>query len=186
MGLVLALCSAAAINLGFLLQHRGLRSGVSGAWGKGQLVRAALHSPTWLVGQGLGWLGFAVQVAALSIAPLSLVQAFAAGGLALSVPLAAATLGYRVSSRQTVAVLLTAASLASLPVALASGHDHLTTSALIACAAAGTGGALALGRLRSPALQAIAAGVFYGVADSAIRAVSVKWGVQGAGALVSI
>ena len=86
-GLLLALTSAALINIGFLLQHRGLRR-TGGGGILGQLWRA-LHDPVWLSGQALGWAGFIAQVVAVAVAPLSLVQAFAAGGLALSVPVAA-------------------------------------------------------------------------------------------------
>jgi enterochelin esterase-like enzyme len=184
-GLILALVSAAAINLGFLLQQRGLVRDAARARGMKELVRTALRSPTWLAGQSLGWLGFAVQILAVAVAPLSVVQAFAAGGLALSVPLAAAFFGHRVTRRQTVAVLLTAAGLASLPLGLSNAKDHLETGALIACSAGAAAAAAILCILRAPAIRAIAAGIFYGVADAAIKAVSVTWGPHGAGALVS-
>jgi enterochelin esterase-like enzyme len=184
-GLLLALWSAAAINVGFLLQQRGLRRDGAGATGARQLARAALGSRSWLAGQAVGWLGFAAQIAAVAIAPLALVQAFAAGGLALSVPLAAGLFGHRVSRRQAAAVLLTAAGLASLPLALGARRDHLQPGTLIAWSAVATVVAIALARLRSPALRAIAAGVFYGVADGAIKAVAVGWHAHGADALLS-
>src|SRR5262249_17101181 len=91
-GLLLALVSAALINLGFLLQHRGLEQ--SGAEAGARMFGRALRSRAWLGGQALGWLGFVAQIAAVAIAPLSLVQAFAAGGLALSVPLSATLFGH--------------------------------------------------------------------------------------------
>lgn len=185
LGLILALVSAAAINLGFLLQQRGLVGGAAQARGMRELVLTALRSPTWLTGQALGWVGFAVQILAVAVAPLSLVQAFAAAGLALSVPLAAAFFGHRVTPRQTAAVLLTAAGLASLPLGLSNGKDHLETGALIACSAGAAVAAATLCIPRAPAVRAIAAGIFYGVADAAIKAVSVTWGPHGASALVS-
>ncbi|MFZ1997078.1 MAG: hypothetical protein WAU75_23385, partial [Solirubrobacteraceae bacterium] len=87
-GLLLALVSAAIINLGFLLQHRALGdvAGVAGILGR---LRRSLRNRVWLCGQALGWLGFGLQIVAVALAPLALVQAFAAGGLALSVPMAA-------------------------------------------------------------------------------------------------
>ena len=89
-GLLLALGSAALINLGFLLQHRGL--GAATSTGMAVALRSAVRKPHLAERPGAGLDGFAAQIVAVAIAPLSLVQAFAAGGLALSVPLAAGLL----------------------------------------------------------------------------------------------
>ena len=43
--------------------------------------------PFWLAGQAIGSLDFALHIVVVAISLLSLVQAFAAGGMALSVPL---------------------------------------------------------------------------------------------------
>jgi enterochelin esterase-like enzyme len=180
--LLLALGSAAAINLGFMLQHRGLAAHPAAAR---RSLAAALRSRWWLAGQGLGWVGFAGQIIAVAIAPLSLVQAFAAGGLAISVPLAAGLFRYRVSRRQLLAVLVIAASLASLPLALSPAHGRLHTDALIGSAVVGLLAAMTLALTGRPFLRAIAAGVFYGVADAAIKAVSVGWRLHGSVALFS-
>jgi enterochelin esterase-like enzyme len=180
--LLLALVSAAAINLGFMLQHRGLAAHPAGAR---RSLAAALRSRWWLAGQALGWVGFAGQIIAVAIAPLALVQAFAAGGLAISVPLAAGLFRYRVSRRQLLAVLVIAASLASLPLALSPAHGRLHTDALIGSAVVALLAAVALALTGRPSLRAIAAGVFYGVADAAIKAVSVGWRLHGSVALFS-
>ena len=179
--LLLALASAAAINLGFLLQHRGLASQPAGRTS----FAAALRNRAWLTGQALGWIGFAAQILAVAIAPLSLVQAFAAGGLAISVPLAAGLFGYRISRAQLLAVLLIAASLASLPVALSTVHGRLNDTALIWLVAVTLPAAVVIGLARVASSRAIAAGLFYGIADAAIKAVSVEWRVHGSGALLS-
>ncbi len=169
-GLLLALASAAAINLGFLLQHRGLSRLSMPA------VRARLHSRPWLGGQALGWLGFASQIVAVSLAPLSLVQAFAAGGLALSVPLAARLFAHRISPGQRMAVLLAAAGLAVLPLGLAAGSEHVRGPALMIalCVAAGAGAAAGLS-IPWPAARAMVAGLFYGIADAAIKVITLRW-----------
>ena len=130
-GLGLALVSAALINLGFLLQHRGLGRAGGAAGGPGRL-RRSLANPVWLSGQALGWAGFCLQVAAVAIAPLSLVQAFAAGGLALSVPLAAGIFRQPVTRGQTTAVLMIAAGLAVLPIGFSTARRIV--SALLALA----------------------------------------------------
>lgn len=181
--LALALVSAALINLGFLLQHRG----IAGQAGVGTLrgLRRSVTSRAWLSGQLVGWVGFAAQIVAVVLAPLSLVQAFAAGGLALSVPLAARAFGHRIGRGQRLAVLLVAAALAVLPIAAATGHDRLDARRLALTVAGflvlGTGAAAR----RTGTGRALAAGVFYGAADAGIKAIAVRWGAHGLAALLS-
>jgi hypothetical protein len=182
-GLLLALLSATLINLGFLLQHRGLEQ-VGGAGG-GRMFARALTSRTWLSGQALGWTGFVTQIAAVAIAPLSLVQAFAAGGLALSVPLSAAVFGHRIARGQQLAVLAIAAGLAVLPVATPVVHEHLIHDRLLLAAIVGFAIATVIATSGEGTRQAVAAGIFYGVADAAIEAVSVRWSAHHFGALFS-
>jgi hypothetical protein len=184
-GLLLALLSAALINLGFLLQHQGLGNAPATATGGAARLRRSLTNPTWLSGQALGWLGFGLQIAALAIAPLSLVQAFAAGGLALSVPLAAAIFRHPVTRPQTLSVLVIAAGLAVLPIGSATVSDHISAGRLVAALALGAVAAGALGRTGSAAVRAAAAGVFYGLADAAIKAVALDWHSHGMAALLS-
>jgi hypothetical protein len=182
-GLLLALTSAALINIGFLLQHRGLcRTSCDGMVAQ---LRRAIRDPFWLGGQALGWVGFAAQIAAVAIAPLSLVQAFAAGGLALSVPVAAGLFRQRVTRPQMLAVLLMAAGLATLPIGFSTARDHLSTSSLVIAVAAATLAALVISSVSASWVRAIAAGVSYGVADAAIKAVSLGWRAHGTGALLS-
>jgi hypothetical protein len=182
-GLLLALVSAALINLGFLLQYRGLHHHPSS--GMAEQLRHVFRDPVWLCGQALGWVGFAAQIVAVVIAPLALVQAFAAGGLALSVPLAAVLFHHRVTRTQLLAVLLMAAALAVLPVGFSAARDHLHTGSLAAATAGGAVLALAVARLRVSWAKAVAAGVFYGLADAAIKAVSLDWHVHGASSVLS-
>jgi enterochelin esterase-like enzyme len=180
-GLLLALLSAAAINLGFLLQHRGLVS--TPAVARKPLL--LLRNRSWLAGQAIGWIGFGAQIIAVALAPLSLVQAFAAGGLALSVPLAAGFFRHRVSRSQALAVLAIAVSLALLPLGLSARRSELHAGILIFSSAAMLAVGIGLGLQRRPALRALAAGIFYGVADAAIKADSVNIRGHGAGALLS-
>ena len=171
--LLLALVAAALINLGFVLQHRGLAG-----LGPGSASRA-VRSRTWLLGQGVGWLGFGAQIVAVALAPLSLVQAFAAGSFALSTPIAAAALGYRITRAQLIAVGLIALGLITLPIGIHPHHDHLAGGVLIAGALIVAAIALVLGRMASPLARAIAAGGFYGVADAAIKACALGFGAHG-------
>jgi hypothetical protein len=182
-GLILALGSAALINLGFLLQHRGLRQRAPG--GLASMLRGAVRNRIWLAGQALGWIGFIGQIIAVAIAPLALVQAFAAGGLALSVPLAAGFFKHRITSAQLLAVLLIAVSLATLPIGFSSARDRLHPTTLALAVAVFVLLALAVSGWRSSVGRAIAAGLFYGVADAAIKAISVGWRAHGLTAVLS-
>jgi hypothetical protein len=89
LGLALALGSAVALNWGWLEQHGAAR----------ELPRLTLRRPltslrtlfcdrTWVVGFSVGLGGWALYVAALALAPLSLVQATSAGGIGLLAALA--------------------------------------------------------------------------------------------------
>jgi hypothetical protein len=179
--LLLAAFSAAAINLGFLLQHRGLGGQkVNGA----TAMLSMLRNRTWVAGQVVGWVGFAAQLAALALAPLSLVQAFAAGGLAISLPVAARGCGYRVTRRQLLAISLIAVGLASLPIGLRA-HSHLDGGALLPSLLLVLLIAAAIGVAGGAPARAVAAGICYGAADAAIKAASFGWRAHPAGALVS-
>jgi CubicO group peptidase (beta-lactamase class C family)/enterochelin esterase-like enzyme/drug/metabolite transporter (DMT)-like permease len=178
--LILALLSAALINLGFVLQHRG--HGRARARRRTSLT-SGFREPSWLVGQAAGWIGFAGQILAVALAPLTLVQAFSAGSLALSVPLAAGLFGHRVTRRQLAAIVLIAVSLASLPLGFGSAHGHLRPGLLIAAGLLVmlAGGLLA--RRRRAATLAVLAGAFYGAADGAIKAAAIGVRFHGSGVL---
>ena len=83
-GLVLALASAAALNWGFFAQHaaasalppRSLRRPLAS-------LRVLFAHRGWLVGFLAGIGGWVLYVAALALAPLSLVHATSAGGIGL-------------------------------------------------------------------------------------------------------
>jgi hypothetical protein len=174
--------AAAAINIGFLLQHRAL-TGQAG--GGSRALIAMLSNRTWLAGQAVGWAGFLGQLFAVALAPLSLVQAFAAGGLAISLPIAARVFGQRVSRSQMLAILVMALALTSLPIALAS-HSTLHGGTLLLMSLIMLTIAAAIGVTGGSAAQAIAAGCSYAVADAAIKAISTGWHSHGFAALVSV
>jgi esterase/lipase superfamily enzyme len=185
-GLILALVSAAAINMGFLLQHRALskippvRRRIL-AW-----LRQALRSRSWLAGQAIGWAGFAAQIVAVALAPLSLVQAFAAGGLALSVPISACLFGHRLHSRQLFAVLAIALGLFILPIGLSAGTDHLHADHLGLAMTVALVVAVPIAIAGRSITWAIAAGLAYGIADAAIKALFVTWGGGGSRAVCCV
>jgi hypothetical protein len=125
-GLVLAICSAAALNWGWVAQHRAasalpplaLRRPLAS-------LRALFATPVWLVGFLTGIGGWALYVAAVALAPLSLVQAVAAGSVGL-IALFARRHGAAASRAQLAAIVLAIAGLLLLAVSLGSGgvHEH--------------------------------------------------------------
>lgn len=175
LGLVLALTASVALNLSYLLQHSG--SGSAPAITPLRplaSLRSLLASRLWVVGALVGLGGWALHVDALRHAPLSLVQAFVAGGLVLAVPLAVA-LGHRVDRGERGAMAALAGSLVLLT--LGAGHrgagplhplpllSGLGAAALLSAVVA----ALPARGRRGPALG-LAGGILYGAADMAIKA----------------
>jgi hypothetical protein len=80
-GLILALGCAAFSGVAMLCKHRGAMAAPDVAMRSPLRSAAALfRSRWWAIGFGLATLGWAMHVAALSMAPLSVVQAVIAGG----------------------------------------------------------------------------------------------------------
>lgn len=175
-GLGVALAAALVQNCGFLLQHRGARDlAAVNVRAPVSTLRMLGASPMWVGGLGLGLGGFVLHVLAISLAPLSLVQAFVAGGLAFSVPLAAVSLGAPLAAAERRAVLVMAAALVVLPLGLRVSPPHRPPPA---GALAGFCAVVAIIGLTSAAVASrgnraaglgIAAGALYGVLDTIIK-----------------
>ena len=189
-GLLLALSSAAALNWGFLAQHGAAASLPP------LTVRRPLRSlgilfatPRWLAGFVVGLAGWALYVAALRLAPLSLVQAASAGGIGLLALLVNRTTAARLARREWSGVVLAVAGLALLGASLArhaGGGRHASLGAvaawifvslLVAGLVAGPGAT----RLVAGAGLGVAAGVLYAAGDVATKAA-----VAGGAALVFV
>ena len=120
-GLVLALVSACALNWSYYVQHGAAASLPPLSLRRPLRSLAALFgNRRWLVGFCTGIGGWVLYVIALTLAPLSLVQACAAGGLAVLAALA----GVR-SRKERLAVATSIAGLVLLAVSLA-GCPHLS------------------------------------------------------------
>ncbi|WP_320670283.1 hypothetical protein [Patulibacter defluvii] len=176
-GALLALLASLALNAGYLIQHRGGRDAPPVDVRRPlRTLAGLLRSRVWLLGTATGTLGWALFVAALALAPLSVAQAFAGGGLALVVPLAARVTGRPLAARERAAVPAIAVGLALLavgtrdPGARTADHEQLLPLLVGASLAAGALLALPAGG-RRPQLLGVAAGVFYGAADAATKAV---------------
>jgi hypothetical protein len=178
-GMLLALAAAVALNGSYLLQHAGsTRTRAIDARQPVQTLVALLRSPAWAIGAVVGVSGWALHIAAMREAPLSLVQAFVAGGLALAVPMAAVGLGQRLApaERRALALMVLALALLSLGLPRDAAHARFHGPALAAWLA-GLAGLAALFILRAPAARrpaalGLAGGLLYGAADLALKAVT--------------
>jgi hypothetical protein len=128
----------------------------------------------WLLGLVLGTTGWAMHVAALARAPLSLVQAFVAGGLALLAPIATRWFGQTLKPAESVAVAVMALGLAALALGV---HEPRNGDALpgagLAVFLGGSAVVAAVVATRRAAVPlALAGGLLYGAADTAIKALT--------------
>ncbi|HEY6671467.1 MAG TPA: hypothetical protein VIZ91_03090 [Solirubrobacterales bacterium] len=183
-GLILALGCAVFSGVALLCKHRGAVAAPDVAMRSPLRSAAALfRSRWWAIGFLLATLGWGLHVAALSMAPLSLVQAVIAGGLALLAVPARRWFGLSVGRRDLIGLGLCAAGLSFL--ALTAGHGHANGAFTGSTMLAFEGGTLALvGMLlvasahrrlvsRGWVLLAVAAGTSIGVSDVAIKALAV-------------
>jgi hypothetical protein len=183
-GATFAVAASVALNGSFLIQHVGAASAPAvTAVHPLRTMRGLLSARTWVLGGALGMGGWALHVAALSHAPLSLVQAFVAGGLALTAPAAKRWLHRPVGQSDLVAVVAMAAALAVLSGGISGASGRASAAGLVAfapCVAAGAGALAAAGlRRRRPALLAAAGGVLYGAADVGIKELTEAHGLAG-------
>jgi hypothetical protein len=188
-GVLLAIAAAVALNASYLMQHAGSSATAAiDARRPVATMAALLRSPIWAAGCAVGLTGWGLHIGALREAPLSLVQAFVAGGLALTAPMAALGLRRRPARGETQAVALMVLALALLSIGLAGGGRHASFDRLALAAAlavlvcrAAVLAVLVDGERRPLALGA-AGGLLYGAADMALKAVT---GLHGAGAIVA-
>jgi hypothetical protein len=125
LGLGLAAIAALMANLAGLLKHRGCQRVASVQFRRPLASAQALSRSRWFAaGWGLAAAAWLVHVAALSMAPISLVQAVVAGGAVSLAVLTQGLFGGRVENRQWLALLLGAAGLAVLAVTLPRFGDN--------------------------------------------------------------
>ena len=196
-GILLALACALATNIGFLFKHRGacaapkvdVRRPLRSAR---ELFRSRLFAIGMVIATG-AWI---FHVAAMAVAPLSIVQAVLAGGVVLLAVMAERLFGLRIGARQWMGLGLTAAGLMLLGVTLPPAHgaqSQFSVPGMIAfeagLVAAGT--LLIAGpRIGAPAhhhgfMLGAAAGILFGVSDVAIKAISGLVGSAGPMGLLS-
>src|SRR5215212_10018680 len=125
LGLALALATAVASLLGFLLKYRGAIESPDVDWR--QPVRSSLRlfrSRAYAIGMAVAMGSWGLHVAALSLAPISLVQTVIAGGLVLLTVLANSVFAHHVTRREWMGVAMTAAGLAFLAATVGNTGDN--------------------------------------------------------------
>ena len=183
-GILLALACALATNVGFLYKHRGacaappvdmrhpLRTG-----------RALFASPMFSIGMLIATGAWIFHVAAMSMAPLSIVQIVLAGGVVLLAVMAERVLGVQIGFKQWIGLACTAGGLMLLGVTLPvahGAHSQFSVPGMIAFEATliVVGTLLIAGpRIGAPEehhgfMLGAAAGILFGVSDVAIKAMS--------------
>jgi hypothetical protein len=196
LGILLALACAFATNLGFLYKYRGACAAPSVDIRHPVRSARCLFSSKWFaVGMVVAVGAWLLHVAALAVAPISLVQAVLSGGVVLLAVMADRLFGYGVGPRQWVGVTFTAVGLLLLGVTLpasSGAHSQFSAVAMIAFEGGlvGVGALLIVGKhIGGPAehhgvMLGAASGVLFGVSDIAIKAITGMVGSPAAGSVL--
>jgi drug/metabolite transporter (DMT)-like permease len=184
LGILLALACAFVANLGFFFKYRG-----ANAVPRIDLrhpfhsVRLLYSSKWFTLGMIIATASWGLHVAALALAPMSVIQVSLAAGVVFIAVMADRWFGFKVGRRQWIGLTLTAAGLVMLGLtlpALHGAHSQFSQAAMISFEAAmfGVGGLLIMGpRMGGPVehhgvMLAAAAGILFGVSDTSIKALT--------------
>jgi drug/metabolite transporter (DMT)-like permease len=184
LGIALALVCAIATQLAFLCKHRG-----ANAVGDVELrrplhsARTLMRSKWFAVGMAIAGGAWILHVAALALAPISVVQAVLASGVVVVAVLGDRLFGCEVPGRQWIGVGMTALGLLALVLTLPA-PDGSTSGFATPMLLAFEAGVLLLGaalvlapRLGAPAhhhgaVLGAAAGAMFGLSDIAVKALT--------------
>ena len=179
-GLLMAVATAFFAVVGFLYKHRGAAASPPIEWQRPVRTSLALFRNRWYVLGiviAIGSWGF--HVAALALAPISLVQSVIAGGLVLLTVVADRLFAHEVTRREWVGVALAALGLAFLAATLEGSGNGAHSDYEAATLAIFLGSVTALAvtvavvgwRTGQPGVAlGASAGLFWAVSDTAIKA----------------
>jgi drug/metabolite transporter (DMT)-like permease len=195
LGILLALVCAFVANLAFFYKYRGANEVP-----KVQVLHPfrsarSLYSSKWFtLGMLTATASWGLHVGALTLAPMSVVQVALAAGVVFIAVMAERLFGFEVGRRQWIGLFLTAAGLVLLGLTLPTfhgAHSHFSQAAMISFEAGlfGLGGLLIMGpRMGGPVehhgmMLGAAAGILFGVSDTAIKALT---GITGAHGILAL
>jgi hypothetical protein len=195
LGILLSLACAFVANLGFFYKYRGANS-VASVDVRHPLrsIRTLFSSGWFALGMIVATASWALHVAALALAPMSVVQVALAAGVVLIAVMADRMFGFEVGPRQWLGLWLMAAGLVLLGLTLPAmhgAHSQFSAPAMIAFEAGlfGLGGLLIMGpRMGGPVehhgmMLGAAAGILFGVSDTSIKALT---GIVGAHGVLAV
>jgi drug/metabolite transporter (DMT)-like permease len=184
-GLICALLSALGTNLAFLFKHRGAVAAPD--VDMRHPLRSAIdlfRSRWWSIGWGVAAVAFALHVAALTLAPISIGQAVLAGGLVFLAVLAERFFGFELGRRQWIGIGVVAVSLTLLTLTGGGGGGGASSGYSLAGMIVFEGIAICVGlllvfshlieriRAQPGVLLGVAGGLGFGISDVAIKALS--------------
>lgn len=196
-GILLALTCAVVANLAFFLKYKGANAVPQVSPSHPLRSARALFGSKWFtLGMIVATASWGLHVAALAIAPMSVVQVALAAGVVLIAVMADRIFGFKVGARQWAGLCLTALALVVLGLTLPAmhgSHSRFSDAAMIGFEGTlfGVGGLLIMGprvggRVEHHGVMlAAAAGVLFGVSDTAIKALTGIVGAHGALALAT-
>jgi hypothetical protein len=194
-GILLALACAFVANLGFFYKYRGANAAPSVQVRHPLRSARALFASKWFtIGMIVATASWALHVAALTLAPMSVIQVSLAAGIVFIAVMADRMFGFEVGPRQWLGLCLTGVGLVMLGVTLPAmhgAHSQFSQAAMISFEAGlfGLGGLLIMGpRMGGPVehhgvMLGAASGILFGVSDTAIKALS---GITGAHGLLGL
>lgn len=182
LGLLLALATALTSVVGFLYKHRGAVASPPVEWRRPLRTSLALFRSRWYaLGIAIAMVSWGLHVAALSLAPISLVQSVIAGGLVLLTVTADRVFAHEVTRREWIGVAMAALGLAFLAATLEgtgqSAHSHYEASRLVVWIVATGTLAFLVAAAAGPGRRAgvwlgASAGLFWAASDTSIKALS--------------
>ena len=196
LGILLALTCAFVANLAFFYKYRGANAVPSVQVRHPLRSARALFASKWFtLGMIIATGSWALHVAALTLAPMSVIQVSLAAGIVFIAVMADRMFGFEVGRRQWLGLCLTGAGLVMLGVTLPAmhgAHSQFSQVAMISFEAGlfGLGGLLIMGpRMGGPVehhgvMLGAASGILFGVSDTAIKALTGITGAHGPLALL--
>src|SRR5687767_15422360 len=195
LGILLAFACAVATQLGFLYKHKGACAAPKVDIRRPLKTVKSLFSSRWFaIGMAVALGAWLLHVAAMALAPISVVQAVLSTGVVVLAVMAERLFGFEVGRRQWLGVAMTAAGLVLLVITLpahSGSHSSFSLAGMISFET----GMLAIGallitgpRIGAPdhhhgVMLGAAAGVLFGVSDVAIKALT---GIAGEGLLAIV